>query len=57
MGLLVLRSSRSKRLERHGLTLQAPLAALSGCSAAPVSRAEQPSTMITDPALKPYMYK
>lgn len=31
MGLLVLRSSRGKRLERHGLTLQAPLAVLTGC--------------------------
>lgn len=37
-GCLVLRSSRSKRLERHGLTLQAPLAALAAGSAAPLSR-------------------
>jgi hypothetical protein len=56
MGLLVLRSSRGKRLERHGLTLQAPLAALSGCSAAPLSRAEDTTAVFTDPALKPYTY-
>ena len=48
-GLFVLRNlriSRGKRLERHGLTLQAPLAVLAAGSAAPLSKAEE-GTIVT----------
>ena len=57
-GLLVLRSSRRKRLERHGWTLQAPLAALAAGSAAPLSRAEEGFIMavVTDPAFQAVQY-
>ena len=58
-GLLVLRSRRGKRPERHGLTLQAPLAALAAGSAAPLSRAEEGFVMaviITYPAFQARQY-
>jgi hypothetical protein len=57
-GLLVLRSSRRKRLERHDWTLQAPLGALAAGSAAPLSRADDGFIMavVTDPAFQAALY-